>query len=113
MLVISNSLAPFGELEDARVLDYLFIWNSGKTSTGYRYGYAIVTNPTKSLVEYRDEIRDSVVRRTDSDLFDVWGYVKDHDRTLPIWSLILKIMKQLDMNTPRLQWHLSRKGMYP
>lgn len=109
MLVISNSLAPFGELEKTRVLDYLFIWNHGKcSSAGWDYGYAIVTQPSLPVELYRNDIRKGIFER-----FAVHGEVLGHDRTLPIWELVRKVTSQLDMNTPKLQWHLSRKGMYP
>ena len=109
MLVITNSLAPFGELEDARVLDYLFIWNSGSAPVGvWDYGFAIVTAPKEPLGVYRDAIR-----KGDFSVFASHGAVKGHDRTLPVWALVARITSELDMNEPKLQWHLARKGMYP
>ena len=109
MLVISNSLAPFGELEDSRVLDYLFIWNkASRTNGGWDYGYAIVATPKEPLDVYRDAIR-----KGDFNIFATHGMIEGHDRTLPVWDLVRKITNQLDMNEPKLQWHLSRKGMYP
>ena len=105
MLVISNALAPFGELADARVLDYLFIWNIGKcSSAGYDYGYAIVSNPRLELEKYRNNIREGLLEN-----FSVYGEVLGHDRTLPVWSLVAKITGQLNMHDKNLQWHPSRR----
>ena len=104
MLVISNALAPFGELEDARVLDYLFIWNIGKcSSAGYDYGYAIVSKPQLALETYRNDIREGLLEN-----FSASGEVLGHDRTLPVWSLVAKIVGQLNMYDKNLQWHSSR-----
>lgn len=105
MLLLANCLAPFGEVENAQILDMLFIWNLGKDSGNlYNYGWAIVTRPELPEEEYRDYIREGEL-----DSFSAHGKVTRHDRTLPVWSLVGKIMAQINMNEPRLQWHPDRK----
>lgn len=106
MLVISNTLAPYGDLASSELLDLMFIWNKTamRTGVGWDYGYAIETRPLNALDVYRDAIRAG-----NFEPFSAHGTILNHDRTLPIWVLVKRVIDDLDLNSPKLQWHSSRK----